>query len=106
MSCQTSSGHPASGVGDLPSDTPTRGATSWDAGDRCVGEASPTASCDVGSSRSSDSVAAGGSSSVQWPGSNRYRRLTVRDEHREDIHQAYLLLGRAIICWDHAQGRC
>jgi hypothetical protein len=29
---------------------------------------------------------------------NRYRRLKVRDERREDIHQAFLTLGCALIC--------
>ena len=29
---------------------------------------------------------------------NRYRRLKVRDERREDIHQAFLTLGGALIC--------
>ena len=30
---------------------------------------------------------------------NRYRRLTVRYERRADIHQAFLTLGCALICW-------
>jgi transposase len=32
---------------------------------------------------------------------NRYRRLTIRDERRADIHQAFLTLGCALICWNH-----
>ena len=32
---------------------------------------------------------------------NRYRRLTVRYERREDIHRAFLSLGCALICWNH-----
>jgi transposase len=31
---------------------------------------------------------------------NRYRRLTVRYERRADIHQAFLTLGCALICWN------
>jgi transposase len=30
---------------------------------------------------------------------NRYRRLTVRDERRADIHDAFLTLGCALICF-------
>jgi transposase len=30
---------------------------------------------------------------------NRYRRLTVRYERRADIHQAFLTLSCALICW-------
>jgi IS5 family transposase len=30
---------------------------------------------------------------------NRFRRLTVRYERRADIHQAFLSLGCALICW-------
>jgi transposase len=32
---------------------------------------------------------------------NRYRRLTVRYERRADIHEAFLKLGCALICWTH-----
>jgi transposase len=32
---------------------------------------------------------------------NRYRRLTIRYERRADIHQAFLTLGGALICFDH-----
>jgi IS5 family transposase len=31
---------------------------------------------------------------------NRFRRLTVRYERRADIHQAFLSLGCALICWN------
>ncbi len=32
---------------------------------------------------------------------NRYRRLTIRYERRADIHQAFLTLGWALICFKH-----
>ena len=32
---------------------------------------------------------------------SRYRRLTVRYERRADIHQAFLSLGCALICWNY-----
>ncbi len=31
----------------------------------------------------------------------RYRRLTIRYERRVDIHQAFLTLGCALICFNH-----
>lgn len=31
----------------------------------------------------------------------RHRRLTIRYERRADIHQAFLTLGRALICFTH-----
>ena len=34
---------------------------------------------------------------------NRFRRLTVRYERRADIHQAFLSLGCALICWNTLQ---
>jgi transposase len=34
---------------------------------------------------------------------NRYRRLTVRDERRADIHQTFLTLGYALICFKALQ---
>ena len=34
---------------------------------------------------------------------SRYRRLTVRYERRADIHQAFLSLGCALICWNYLQ---
>jgi transposase len=34
---------------------------------------------------------------------SRYRRLRVRDEPRADIHQAFLDLGCALICWNLLQ---
>jgi len=30
---------------------------------------------------------------------NRFRRLTIRYERRDDIHAAFLHLGSALICW-------
>ncbi len=32
---------------------------------------------------------------------NRYRRLTIRYERRADIHQAFLTLGCALICFNY-----
>jgi transposase len=37
---------------------------------------------------------------------NRYRRLEVRYERREDIHQAFLTLGCALICWHFIERFC
>jgi IS5 family transposase len=37
---------------------------------------------------------------------NRYRRLKVRYERRADIHQAFLDLGCALICWRYVQRFC
>jgi len=37
---------------------------------------------------------------------NRFRRLKVRYERREDIHQACLDLGCALICWRYVQWLC
>ena len=34
---------------------------------------------------------------------NRFRRLVVRYERRDDIHQAFLSLGCALICWNFVQ---
>ena len=34
---------------------------------------------------------------------NRYRRLKVRYERRDDIHQAFLHLGCILICWSFLQ---
>ena len=34
---------------------------------------------------------------------NQFRRLTVRYERREAIHQAFLDLGCALICWNFLQ---
>ena len=31
----------------------------------------------------------------------KYRRLTIRYERREDIHEAFLLLGCSLICLNH-----
>jgi transposase len=36
---------------------------------------------------------------------NRFRRLKVRYERRVDIHDAFLLLGCALICWNAVPGR-
>ncbi len=37
---------------------------------------------------------------------NRYRRLKVRYERRADIHQAFLDLGCALICWGYVKRFC
>jgi IS5 family transposase len=37
---------------------------------------------------------------------NRYWRLKVRYERRADVHQAFLELGCALICWNHLQRCC
>jgi transposase len=37
---------------------------------------------------------------------SRYRRLKVRYERRADIHQAFLNLGCALICWNYIQRFC
>jgi transposase len=37
---------------------------------------------------------------------NRYRRLKVRYERRADIHQGFLDLGCALICWNYVQRFC
>jgi transposase len=36
---------------------------------------------------------------------NRYRRLSVRYERRADIHQAFLTLGCALVCWNYLHDR-
>jgi IS5 family transposase len=37
---------------------------------------------------------------------NRFRRLKIRYERRDDIHQAFLDLGCALICWRYVQRFC
>ncbi len=37
---------------------------------------------------------------------NRYRRLKVRYERRADVHQAFLELGCALICWRYVERFC
>lgn len=36
----------------------------------------------------------------------KYRRLSVRHERRDDIHEAFLTLGSALICWKQIQRLC
>lgn len=36
---------------------------------------------------------------------HRYRRLTVRYERRDDIHQAFLTLGCVLICWNYLKAK-
>ncbi len=37
---------------------------------------------------------------------NRFRRLKVRYERRADMHQAFLTIGCAVLCWDAIQRFC
>ena len=37
---------------------------------------------------------------------NRFRQLKVRYERRADVHQAFLGLGCALICWSYVQRFC
>jgi transposase len=37
---------------------------------------------------------------------NRFRRLKVRYERRDVVHQAFLDLGYALICWRYVQRFC
>ena len=37
---------------------------------------------------------------------NRFRRLRMRYERRDDVHQAFLDLGCALICWRYVQRLC
>ena len=37
---------------------------------------------------------------------NQYRRLRIRYERRKDIHDAFLKLGCALICWKQALRFC
>ena len=37
---------------------------------------------------------------------NRFRRLTIRYERRDDIHEAFLALGCAVICFNQLQWFC
>ena len=37
---------------------------------------------------------------------NRHRRLKVRYERRADVHQAFLELGCALVCWSFVQRFC
>jgi len=37
---------------------------------------------------------------------SRYRRLRVRYERRDDIHESFLDLGCALICWNFIQRFC
>ena len=41
---------------------------------------------------------------LSW--TNRNRRLKVRHERRDDIHQAFLALSCSLICWNHVQRLC
>jgi len=36
----------------------------------------------------------------------KQRRLRVRYEKRDDIHQAFLSIGRLLICWYRVSGFC
>jgi IS5 family transposase len=41
-----------------------------------------------------------------WSWLIRYRWLKVRYERRADVHQAFLELGCALICWSYVQRAC
>jgi len=45
----------------------------------------------------SEPVAVGRGADVRWL--NQFRRLRVRYDKRADIHEAFLSLGCALICW-------
>ena len=34
---------------------------------------------------------------------NQFRRLRIRYERRDDVHEAFLLIGCALICWKRLQ---
>lgn len=36
----------------------------------------------------------------------RFRRLRVRDERRADMHEAFLTIGCALICWNYVTRLC
>ena len=36
---------------------------------------------------------------------HRFRRLTVRYERRPEVHQAFLTLGCALICWNYLKAK-
>ena len=48
-------------------------------------------------------MAVGGGTYVAWL--NQFRRLRVRYEKRADIHEAFLSLGCALICWRYLRLR-
>lgn len=37
---------------------------------------------------------------------HRFRRLSVRYERRPDLHQAFLSLGCALVCWNYLKRKC
>ena len=37
---------------------------------------------------------------------SQFRRLRVRDERRADIHEAFLTLGAALVCWNYVLRLC
>jgi hypothetical protein len=43
-------------------------------------------------------MALGGGATFAWL--NQFRRLRVRYEKRADIHEAFLSLGCALVCWN------
>jgi hypothetical protein len=67
----------------------------------------PPASSDAGPSESSEMLGRHRwvvERTPSWP--NRFRRLKVRYERRDDIHRAFLDLERAPICWHCVQRFC
>jgi hypothetical protein len=53
-------------------------------------------------------AATGGWWNGRWPGSHRFRRLTIRYERRADIYEAFVHLGCILVCWNfiHRKGFC
>jgi hypothetical protein len=43
----------------------------------------------------------GGGADTTGVGRAKYRRLTIRYERRDDIHEAFLLLACSLICFNH-----
>ena len=103
MRSRPSSSPTGDGANGRPSCTPTRPTTSRAAGGRCASATSGSASPAKGSTpaqrlgRHRWVV----ERTLAWL--NRYRRLTVRYERRADIHQAFLTLGCALICFNALQ---
>jgi hypothetical protein len=46
----------------------------------------------------------GGTALSSWL--NRYRRLKIRRERQDGVHQAFLDIACALICWRYARRSC
>jgi hypothetical protein len=91
------------------SSTPTRATRTSPAGGRLSGRGvSSGVSLEVASSPVRGWGGTGGgwgrTAAVWWL--KRFRRLKVRYERRDDIHQAFLDIGCALICWRYLQRFC